>query len=148
MNQTMISFSTEDRALLARIATALENLAPSCDSCARSVEEGVAEFVADKMHPATEAPPAVRPENATETADAVPPPVAHPADDVAPWADPDPTPAPVVGLAEFQKALTLRCAESDAMKAKVRALLQQYAPAASEVPEDKRAEILAKLSKL
>lgn len=56
-------------------------------------------------------------------------------------------PAPV-SLAEFQKALTLRCAESAEMKARVRALLNEYASAASAVPEGKRAEILARLAAL
>lgn len=143
MNVITIEFCAEDRARLDRLAAALEKATPNYEACARSVAEGVARFVADE-HPAT------CPDNATETADAAPAPVAHPADDVAPWDDPAPTPAPPaeVSLAEFQKALSLRCAESDDMRAKVRALLHEYAEAASKVPADKRAEVLDRLAAL
>lgn len=139
MNVITIELCAEDRARLDRLAAALEKATPDCAACARSVAEGVARFVADE-----------RPDNATETADAAPAPVAHPADDVAPWADPAPAPAPQaeVSLAEFQKALSLRCAESDTMRAKVRALLHEYAEAASKVPADKRAEVLDRLAAL
>ena len=77
-----------------------------------------------------------------------------PVEPVAPAPAPIPeplfaAPAPAsVSLAEFQKALSLRCAESEAMKAKVRELMRLYAPAASQVPEEKRAEVLAKLAQL
>lgn len=75
-----------------------------------------------------------------------------PADQDLPWDDaaPSPDPAPVreVSLAEFQKALTLRCSESEATKAKVRGLLHEYAEAASKVPPEKRAEVLDRLAKL
>lgn len=59
-----------------------------------------------------------------------------------------PTPAPVPSLAEFQKAITLRCAESAAVKTKVRELVNRFAPSVSEIPEEKRAEFLDLLSKL
>jgi len=67
-----------------------------------------------------------------------------------------PEPAPVepapevkpVSLGEFQKAIVTRCAASTAMKAKVQALVHKYAPSVSEIPEDKRAEVLAELDKL
>lgn len=71
----------------------------------------------------------------------------HPVTDDLPWGDPAPAPVPVPSLEEFQKALTLRCAESEATKAKVRALLHEYAEAASKVPEAKRAEVLERLAK-
>ena len=59
-----------------------------------------------------------------------------------------PAPAPVPSLAEFQKAITLRCAESAAVKTKVRELVNRFAPSVSEIPEEKRAEFLDLLSKL
>lgn len=141
MNVITIELCAEDRARLDRIAEALERHAPKCDACASSVAEYVAKAVA---------PPADRPENATETADAVTPPVAHPADEVAPWEASDPAPAPEaeVSLAEFHKQLSLRCAESDTVKAKARALIQEYAEAASKVPPEKRAEVLSRLAAL
>ena len=66
-------------------------------------------------------------------------------------ADPEPAPAPAVkpvSLAEFQKAITLRCAESAKTKEAVRALVNQYATSVSDIPEDKRSEVLAKLAEI
>ena len=90
--------------------------------------------------------------------------LAHPADastvhlepPVAAPAAVQPEPAPVesapevkpVSLGEFQKEIVTRCAASAAMKAKVQALVHKYAPSVSEIPEDKRAEVLAELAKL
>lgn len=58
-----------------------------------------------------------------------------------------PAPAPV-SLGEFQKAIVTRCAESDVVKAKVQKLVHKYAPSVSEIPEAKRAEVLAELAKI
>lgn len=74
--------------------------------------------------------------------------------DQVPWdlttpADPAPAPAPAVkpvSLAEFQKAITLRCAESAETKAAVRGLVQEYATSVSAIPEEKRSEFLARLA--
>lgn len=136
MNVITIELCAEDRARLDRLAKAQEYNSKLLEALLLRMTE--------------ETPPATCPENATETADAAPPPVAHPADDVAPWEAPAPVPAPPaeVSLAEFQKALSLRCAESDDMKAKVRGLLHEYAEAASKVPADKRAEVLGRLAAL
>lgn len=74
--------------------------------------------------------------------------------DQSPWdlttpAAPAPAPAPAVkpvSLAEFQKAITLRCAESAETKAAVRGLVREYATSVSVIPEEKRSEFLAKLA--
>lgn len=81
----------------------------------------------------------------------------HPADAATTHFDPPapapdpvaaaPAPAPV-SLGEFQKALVKRCAESAATKQKVQALVQQYADSVSNIPEDKRPEVLAALAKI
>lgn len=63
----------------------------------------------------------------------------------------EPAPAPAakpVSLAEFQKAITLRCAESAAVKKKVRELVNSFAPSVSEIPEEKRAEFLDLLARV
>lgn len=65
--------------------------------------------------------------------------------------DEPPAPAPEakpIPLPEFQKAIVTRCAESPAVKANVQALVHKYAPSVSEIPEAKRAEVLAELAKL
>lgn len=75
-------------------------------------------------------------------------PITH-LDPPAPATDPDPAPEEKpISLAEFQKAFTLRCAESPATKAKVRDLIHKYAESVSAIPENKRAEALAELAKL
>lgn len=129
MNKITIELCAEDRARLDRLAEALERR--TCDSCVRSALE-----LAGAVPPA--------PIAAAETVAEQPAP--------APVPDPvkEPTPPPVreISLEEFQKTLTLRCAESEAMKANVRELLHEYAPAASKVPPEKRAEVLERLSKL
>ena len=71
--------------------------------------------------------------------------------DQVPWDEAPADPAPVakpVSLAEFQKAITIRCAESPEVKAAIRGLVQEYATSASAIPEEKRAEVLAKLAQI
>ncbi|MGN1025501.1 MAG: hypothetical protein ACI4P4_03745 [Faecousia sp.] len=70
---------------------------------------------------------------------------AAPVDPVAPPFDIDPAP---VSLADFQKAVTTRCAESPAVKKAVKALVNKYADSISAIPEDKRSEVLAELAKI
>lgn len=152
MNLITIEFCAEDRARIDRLAAALEartsqvsdylaarNAGPDTDA-AESVDlDAVQQKLAEAMAKAS----------ASETTPAAPAP--KPADehsDEVPWEIPAPAPVPAPSLEEFQKALTLRCAESDATKAKVRALLHEYAAAASQVPEGKRAEVLERLAKL
>lgn len=58
-----------------------------------------------------------------------------------------PAPAPVmVSLGEFQKAIVTRCAESANTKMRVQDLIHKYADSVSNVPEDKRSEVLAALA--
>ena len=76
----------------------------------------------------------------------------HPADAPVSHFEPpapasDPAPAPVT-LGEFQKALAARCADSDAVKAQVQALIRKYAECVSAIPENKRPEVLAALSQI
>lgn len=70
-------------------------------------------------------------------------------------ADPEGAPAPApepeaqpISLAEFQKAVTIVCAQGQEQKAAAKEIINQYAASVSEVPEDKRAEILAALNSI
>ena len=156
MNCITIELCAEDRARIDRLINALERKA--CDSCVATALEfagkakpaepdPIQQKQADTLAKASE--PTVASENATHTPSEAPASqTMHPVDEALPWDDPAPAPVPVPSLEEFQKALTLRCAESETTKAKVRALLHEYAPAASKVPEDKRAEVLERLAKL
>lgn len=70
----------------------------------------------------------------------------HPAEATTAPFDP-PATAPV-SLGEFQKALVTRCAESVETKQKVQALVQKYADSVSNIPEDKRPEVLSALAQI
>lgn len=62
-----------------------------------------------------------------------------------------PAPAPEVKpipFAEFQKAVTLAVSKGTEAKKTVKAIINKYAPSVSEVPEDKRAEVIAELSQI
>lgn len=147
MNCIKIEFSAEDRARLdallegqRQILIALEGKA-NCAACAQTVGETYAEAIKSTCGapvPGAVVVPASIPDAAPEVA-----PAPVPVEESAPAEKPA-----SVSLPEFQKALTLRCAESAEMKAKVRELLNQYAPAASAVPEERRSEVLARLAVL
>lgn len=128
MNTIVIEFSEKDRKLLEGLMGSISLLA--------SVE-------------GAKLPAPAR----AEVVEAVGPGVEHPVDTSVAHLDPPapvpeaPAPAPV-SLAEFQKTLVTRCAESAAVKEKVQALVQKYAPAVSAIPEDKRAEVLEALKKI
>lgn len=88
---------------------------------------------APTTHLETPAEPTPDPEPVIET----PEPVAEPEPDVKP-----------VSLAEFQKAVTLAVSKGAEAKTAVKAVINKYAPSVSGVPEDKRAEVMAELSKI
>lgn len=126
MNKIIVELHPEDRARLDAIIAKLDNLQPHCDDCVENVVNMV-----EAAHPA----PVAEPEPVVE----------------APTAEPEPAPAPAVEpptLAEFQKAVAVRCAENPTVKPKVRELVNKYAPSVSEIPADKRIEFLAQLAAL
>lgn len=125
MNRIVIELSAEDRARLDALIAGLEKLQPNCDSCVDNVLRVVEDAHAEK-------------------------PTAAPAEDPALFdipAEPDPAVEPP-SLADFQKAVALRCAQNPAVKPKVRELVNRYAESVSEIPEDKRIEFLDLLAKL
>lgn len=127
MNKIIFELSPEDRARLDAIIAKLDGLAPHCDDCVDNVVNMV-----EAAHPAAPAPVA------PQSLEPVPIPVA-------------PTPPPAAeppALAEFQKAVAVRCAENPAVKPKVRELVNRYAASVSEIPEGKRLEFLAQLAAL
>lgn len=140
MNCIKIEFCAEDRARIDRLIEAMER--KTCDKC-------VADAAAWMQNAMTAISSGAQQVTTTEL-EASTPADEHPVDDT-PWGEPESAPASAPkppSLEEFQKALTLRCAESEETKAKVRALLHEYAAAASKVPEDKRAEVLERLAKI
>ena len=130
MNRIVIEFSPEDRKRLDELIAGVSLLAGVMGSALP--KEARAEVIA----------------SATET-HPIDAPTAH-FDPPAPAQDPiaaAPAPAPV-SLGEFQKALVTRCAEGPDVKQKVQALVHRYAGSVSEIPEDKRPEVLAALAEI
>lgn len=64
-----------------------------------------------------------------------------------PVAEPTPEVKPV-SLAEFQKAVTMAVSKGAEAKKAAKEIINKYAPSVSEVPEDKRAEVMAELAKI
>lgn len=126
MNKIIVELHPEDRARLDAIIVKLDNLQPHCDDCVENVVTMV-----EAAHPAS----------TPETAPVAPRPTAEPETAPVPTVEP-PT------LAEFQKAVAVRCAENPALKPKVRELVNKYAPSVSEIPTDKRIEFLDQLAAL
>ena len=134
MNNIVIELHPEDRARLDAIIAGLSKLQPVCDTCVEHV-----------VHMFEGAPQTAKPDFLDKQLNLPQTPVADPAPAKDPEPTQDPTPA-APNLAEFQKVVTERCAASPAVKAKVRELVNRYAPSVSEIPEDKRNEFLALLA--
>lgn len=126
MNVIEFKLCAEDRQRLDEIIAFAGMIAAGMKS--RAAAEHPADAPTTHLEPpVAAAPAALQPEPATVV----------PAPEVKP-----------VSLGEFQKAIVTRCAEAPAMKAKVQALVHKYAPSVSEIPEDKRSEVLAALANL
>lgn len=126
MNKIVIELCTEDRARLDRLAELIEKLA----------EPVVTESYTILPQQGDVAVGAVK--AAGEKVETIP----------EPQPEPQPEPAPVVSLADFQKAIVTRCAESPETKKKVQALVTKYADRVSNVPEEQRAQFLDELAKI
>lgn len=130
-NKIVVELHPEDRARLDAIIAGLEklprfglDLAQGTDFTSGFPVEGIAHL---------------------EPVDApAPAPAAEPAP-VEPVTAPDPEP---MSLAEFQKVVTVWLANNPAKKPQARELVNRYAPSATEIPPEKRAEFLAALNAL
>lgn len=143
MNKIVVELHPDDRARLDAIIAGLQNLsaagpAPAAPLPPAMMDAALNRFLAQEAQ--TERAQAIAKEAGfpVEGNAHLEPPVEAPA---APAAE-------SVSLAEFQKAVTLRCAESAAMKGLVRGLVNEYASSVSAIPAEKRSEFLAKLAAL
>lgn len=130
-NRIVIELSPEDRARLDALIAGLEKLQPNCDSCVDNVlHYGEA---LSKEKPTTPAPA----------------PAEDPAKDETPFDTQPAAPATEPpSLADFQNAVTTCCVKKPAVKSKVRELVNRYAESVSEIPPEKRLEVLDLLAKL
>ena len=134
MNRFVIEFHPEDRARLDALIAGLERLQPNCDSCVDNVLR-VVEGAREDMPAGAPAEDPAQPTGNPAM------PTGNPAAATIPAAEPP-------SLADFQKAVALRCTQTPAVKPKVRELVNRYAESVSEIPADKRIEFLDLLSKL
>lgn len=138
MNMIVIELCAEDRARLDDIIAGLAKVADAAAAeAAPLISEATALLAASAEHPADASTAHLEPPVAAPAASQPEPAAVEPAPEVKP-----------VSLGEFQKAIVTRCAESAAMKSKVQTLVHKYAPSVSEIPEGKRADVLAELANL
>lgn len=124
MNKIVFELCEEDRARLDAIIAGLDGAKHDCSKCVGDAITIMQGNAADPVKPCEE----------EETA---------PEQDFTPEEKPEP-----VSLAEFQKAITMRCAASPEVKKAVKALVNKYAEKVTDVPEDKRSEILTELERI
>lgn len=130
MNKIVFELCAEDRARLDDIIAGLAALVPS--GTMSDAGEALAE-----QHPA-DAP--------TTHLEPVETPARTPSPEIA-SVEPAPEVKPV-SLAELQKAVTMVCAKSAAQKQAAKKIINRYAASVSEVPEDKRTEVMEAIAKL
>ena len=135
MNVITIELCTEDRARLDKIIEKLENAAPRCDSCVKA-------FVELAQGKATEAPETKTDEPQPEEPEKNQPKTENP---TQPKIEND-SPAPEVTVEDIRsKVLQLTGAGK---KDEVRVIVKAYAEKVGDIPADKRAEVLEKLTAL
>lgn len=130
MNTITIELCQEDRARLDAILAELEKARPDCSKCTEAVTVSMAHQLREIR--ATYAEP--------ETATTTPPETDKPAE-----AENEPQSEPVKLADIQQKVVTLSAAGK---KDAVRAIVTKHAARVSDIPEDKRAEVLAQLTAL
>lgn len=135
MNHIVIELCAEDRARLDKIIEKLENVSPRCDSCVKAfvdLAQGKAaeapEITADEPQPVEPKQTQPEPEKAS-----------------APKNE-DKSPAPEVTVEDIRsKYMSLAATPK---REEARMLIKLYADKISDIPADKRAEVLEKLTAL
>lgn len=133
MNHITIELCAEDRARLDAILEALQKAAPRCDNCVKLVTDICATKDApennaqepEEVTPKQTQPEPKKPTQATTANEA---------------------PAPEVTVEDLRSKY-MRLATTDG-KEKARQIVKEYAPKLNDIPADKRAEVLDKLTAL
>jgi hypothetical protein len=137
MNKIVFELCEEDRQRLDAIISGLAKVADQAvKETAPLITEATATLASSEhpadasithLEPPTDAPAPTQPEPAA----------VEPTPEVKP-----------VSLAEFQKAVTQAVAKGVAQKQAAKKIINKYAPSVSEIPEGKRAEVMAELANL
>lgn len=141
----VVEMCPEDRARLDAILGELRNARPNCERCVSTMGESWKNAVASG-HPVDVVPPAT----AEDVAAAASPAADPVATDPAP-ADPAPVPDPEVKkytFEEVRRAVMSASRKSEALKKKVKALLNQYAESVPKLQEADYPAFMAGLEKL
>lgn len=167
MNKITIELCQEDRERIDRLTVALENrvaqvektlaLYADEDAEAADIQKALAEQVAKASKAPTETPTESH-ENAPEATEAETAPTERPEPETAATVEPTPKaeakPAPTPAALQ-QKVIELVNAakqvsgdHAKAVKAKITAIVNDYAVAVSKIPEDKRAEAMERMNAL
>lgn len=141
MNTITIQFCDEDRKRIDELIAFAGLLVGEIRSHKDAIKFGAVPAIAEKA-----APQVAETNTAADENPAVAPIIEEPIP-VEPVAEPAPEVKPV-SLAEFQKTVTLVVSKGTEAKQAVKSIINKYAPSVSEVPEDKRAEVIAELSKI
>jgi hypothetical protein len=151
-NIITIELCAEDRARLDRVIEALEHR-PNCEGCVTAAVTMTKEAVAEATAPKPEAKDETPTTNSPEPEKPVETPTEHPLDaspiDEAPEAeavDPPEEPKPSVSREEVRSKVVTLCAAGE--KEEVKKIVTAYAAGVKDIPEDKLAEVLEKLTAL
>lgn len=155
MNKIIIELCAEDRARIDRLTKALEYRAVAAEHhVAKAEPDDLQQKLAEQVAKASKAP-AESHENAQESTEAETPAIPQPEPETVatveptPEAEAKPAPTPaalqqkVIELVNAAKQVSAEHAE--AVKAKIKAIVNDYAVAVSKIPEDKRAEAMERL---
>lgn len=138
-----VELGPESQAKLDKILAALEGLHPNCSSC---VETAV-----NMTKDLTAAAPAEEATNATEPTETAAPETEHPADEVSPHGEPEPVEEPerpAYTKADVLALVQKLAAPTSSKRVKAKEIVKSYAAKVSDIPADKYAEVMDKLTAL
>ncbi len=136
-----IAFDKEDRKTLDALTSSITLLASVLGN---AQPKEVQEKIIAEVH---NEPQVAETNSAADENPATAPIIEEPVAEPTPVAETTPEVKPV-SLAEFQKAVTLAVSKGPEVKEAVKTIINKYAASVSAVPKDKRADIIAELSKI
>lgn len=138
-----VELGPESQAKLDKILAALEGLHPNCSSCVETTVNMTKDMAG--------AAPAEEAANATEPAETAALETEHPVDEVSPHGDPEPVAEPEQPTYTKDDVLALvqkLAAPTNPKRVKAKEIVKSYAAKVSDIPADKYAEVMDKLTAL
>lgn len=138
-----IELGPESQAKLDKILAALEGLRPNCKSCVETAVNMTKDMAS--------AAPAEEPAEAPKHVETAAPETSHPADEVSTHGQPEPAAEPeqpAYTKAAVQALVQKLAAPSNPKRERAKAIVKSYAAKVSDIPADKYAEVMDKLTAL